>query len=102
MTKSGVKTGKRTRTGQFKLGNNAGAKGRPKKGDSLTDLLRKQGHLIYKDGVTYRDAMIKAIYKKAVKGEIKACEMVIDRLEGKSIQTTNISSRNITEVRVIE
>lgn len=92
----------RNAKGQLLPGSTANPNGRPKDGTSLTDLLRLQANVEIEDGRTYREVMMEMILQKAAKGDLKAAEMVFDRIEGKPHQTQHNTNESTTEVRVIE
>jgi hypothetical protein len=78
--------------GKLKSGND-GKGGRPRK---LPELNKLMADILgdEKNGVTIAEQILKAIEKKALKGDIKAAEMLLDRGYGKPKQTTdtNITS----------
>ena len=83
--KNGHKTEERNNRGQFVSGNTLG-KGRPKKENCVSDLLRNKGDEIQDDGKTKLQAVIDTLYLRASQGELKAIDMIFDRLEGKPAQ----------------
>lgn len=93
---------KRNAKGQLLPGSTANPNGRKPSGETLTDLLRSQASLELKPGETYREAVVKAIWKRAAAGDLKAAEIVFDRLEGKPHQTIAQTNEVKAEVRVIE
>lgn len=63
-------------------------KGRPKLPDireALTKVLNEE-----KDGMTALDAVLKALRAKAIKGDVRAIQELLDRAYGKSKQQTDI------------
>jgi len=84
----------------FKPGDpNINRSGRPPKDLAIADLLRAESLEIDPDtGKTKREALVKLIYDKALKGERWACEFIADRTEGKPIQTTITQERELDEV----
>jgi hypothetical protein len=78
---------------------NINRNGRPPKELAITDLLRSESLEIDPDtGKPKREAMVRVIYDKALKGERWACEFIVDRTEGKPIQATIIADREFDEV----
>ena len=78
---------------RWKKGETGNPNGRPRKLPELTklmaDILGDE-----KNGLTTAERILKAIEAKALKGDIKAAEMLLDRGYGKPKQTqeTNITS----------
>ena len=87
--KNGHKTEERNNRGQFVSGNTLG-KGRPKKENCVSDLLRNKGDEIQADGKTKLQAVIETLYQRANEGELKAIDMIFDRLEGKPAQKLEV------------
>ena len=68
----------------FKKGQSGNPKGRPKKPDIdqyLIDALNDE-----RNGITAIEAIIKTLIAKAVKGDVRAAQELLDRLYGKSNQ----------------
>ena len=81
----------RTNKGQFVKGNKEGNRnGRPKKSNCVSDLLRSKGDEVQEDGRTKLQAVIETLYERAGEGELKAIDMIFDRLEGKPAQKLEI------------
>jgi len=76
----------RNNKGQFKSGQSGNPVGRPKKENCINDLLRVKGSEVLEDGRTKLQAIIDELYEKAQGGDLKAMEMIFDRLEGKPAQ----------------
>jgi hypothetical protein len=89
--------------GKLKSGND-GKGGRPRK---LPELSKIMADILgdEKNGLTTAERILKAIEAKALKGDIKAAEMLLDRGYGKPKQTqeTNITSSDpLVIIRTIE
>lgn len=72
----------------FKKGQSGNPNGAPKKPDlseALTMLLNEE-----KDGVKALDAVLKALRAKAIKGDVRAIQELLDRAFGKSKQNMDI------------
>lgn len=86
--KTGEKQGERNEDGTFVAGKSGNPKGRPK-GKSLTTQLREA--LKQKESTTdtpFDVLLVRRLMKKAIdEGDMKAIQMVWDRLEGKPKQT---------------
>jgi hypothetical protein len=75
---------------QWKKGQSGNPNGRPRKLPNLNELLADVlGD--EKDGVTAAEAILKAIRSKAVKGDIRAAEVLLDRGYGKPKQQIEAS-----------
>jgi hypothetical protein len=90
--------------GKLKSGNTKNVNGRPKK---LPELSKLMADILgdEKNGLTTAERILKAIEAKALKGDIKAAEMLLDRGYGKPKQTqeTNITSSDpLVIIRTIE
>jgi hypothetical protein len=89
---------------RWKKGETGNPNGRPKK---LPELSKLMADILgdEKNGLTTAERILKAIEAKALKGDIKAAEMLLDRGYGKPKQTqeTNIiSSDPLVIIRTIE
>jgi hypothetical protein len=84
--------------GLLKTGGNNGG-GRPRK---LPELDKLMANILgdEQNGVTIAEQILKAIEKKALKGDIKAAEMLLDRGYGKAKQTMD-ANVNMLEPLVI-
>jgi hypothetical protein len=82
----------------FPKGVSGNPKGRPK----LPDLKAAIAKVLAdeKDGVNALDAVLMALRQKAVRGDIRAAEVLMDRGYGKSRQTAdiNVASTNLEEL----
>ena len=89
---------------KFKKGQTGNPNGRPRK---LPELSKLMADILgdEKNGLTTAERILKAIEAKALKGDIKAAEMLLDRGYGKPKQTqeTNITSSDpLVIIRTIE
>ena len=89
---------------KFKKGQTGNPNGRPKK---LPELSKLMADILgdEKNGLTTAERILKAIEAKALKGDIKAAEMLLDRGYGKPKQTqeTSITSSDpLVIIRTIE
>ncbi len=81
---------------------NINRKGRPPKDQAISDLLRAESLEIDPGtGKPKREALVRVIYDRALNGERWACEFIVDRTEGKPIQTTTVTYHDPDEVIVI-
>ena len=74
----------------FMPGVSGNPNGRPKKSNCVSDLLRSKGDEIQEDGRTKLQAVIEKLYERAIEGELKAIDMIFDRLEGKAAQKLEV------------
>lgn len=74
----------------FKKGESGNPNGRPKKLPPIKELIEKTlGE--EKNGLTGIDAIFKVLLSKAVKGDLKASQMLLDYYYGKATQKTEIT-----------
>jgi hypothetical protein len=74
----------------FKKGQSGNPKGRPKLPDireALAKVLADE-----KDGITALEATLAALRAKAVRGDVRAAEVLLDRAFGKAAQTMDVTS----------
>lgn len=75
--------------------------GRPKKIPELRELLANVlGD--EKDGKTAAEAILMALRNKAVKGDVRAAELLLDRAYGKSVQPIEPPSTLTVEIKGID
>jgi hypothetical protein len=73
----------------YKKGETGNPNGRPKKLPPIKELIEKTlGE--EKNGITGVDAIFKVLLSKAVKGDLKASQMLLDYYYGKATQKTEI------------
>ena len=81
---------------RWKKGESGNPKGRPKKIPELRELLANVlGD--QKDGKTAAEAILMALRNKAIKGDVRAAELLLDRAYGKARQDFDMNI-GITEV----
>lgn len=71
---------------------NINLKGRPPRGHTLTDLMRQ----ILEENPEKKRALVNTLLEMAAKKDIAAIREVLDRLEGKPLQS--IESKDVTEL----
>jgi hypothetical protein len=76
----------------FPKGNNANPNGRPKKLPAL-DLIMANVLGAEKDGISAGEAIIMKLREQALKGDIKAAQILLDRAYGKSKQNIDITTQ---------
>ena len=78
----------------WKPGVSGNPNGRPKIGAALSDLLRaKMDELHPVAGVPWRDLVVQTIMEKAISGDMRAAELVMERIDGKVSQTLNLGGK---------
>ena len=82
----------------FKKGQSGNPNGRPKKIPELRELLANVlGD--EKDGKSAAEAILMALRNKAIKGDVRAAELLLDRAYGKAKQDFEISGSTVTVIR---
>ena len=95
----------RNANGTFKAGNNVGFQkghsGNPDgRKNSITDIIRKQLDQEYDDDRTYKEEFVRVLLNTSLKGNTKAQEMVMDRIDGKV--NTPMSIETHDPIKLIE
>ncbi len=62
-------------------------KGRPKKGETLTDLLNEYGETKNKSGKELKEMLVQKMYEKALHGDNTCMKYIFDRIDGFPAQT---------------
>ena len=92
--------------GKFKKWQSGNPNGRPKKEDSITDLVRKQADIEIEPGKTYAQAIAEKLLKLASGGDIAAIKYAMDRMDGSPKQTQlidlNANHHIDTEFDIVE
>ena len=78
----------------FKKGQSGNAKGRPKKGTALADLLRKQLADTDENGLTNREVIIAMLITMARFGDLDAIKVVLDRVDGKVVEKKEVTGKD--------
>ena len=85
----------------FEKGKSGNPKGRPKSGTTFKDLLEKE--LSKKDGCsTKKQKMMEVLYRMAAEGNLKAIMAVMERIDGKPVQPTEVDVSGDLEVSMIK
>ena len=74
----------------WKKGQSGNPNGRPKKDRCISDILREQGLNIIDGKHTNLQLIVEKLYEKASGGDLKAIDMIFDRLEGKPAQKVEV------------
>ena len=80
----------------FKKGESGNPKGRPRKDESLSDILRVQLNKRIAGGESKKlakEAIVEAMIRLAVNGDLTAARMIMDRTEGTPKQTADINTQ---------
>ena len=75
------------KTGFAEHPENINRNGRPKKGETLTDLINEYGNTKNKSGKELKAILIKKIWDKAIKGNNTMMKYICDRIDGFPAQT---------------
>ena len=77
--------------GKFKPGQSGNPGGRPKKGETLTDILRKylEGHDDENPAITRKQRLAEELYNRAIEGDVTAIKYTYDRVDGKPVETVD-------------
>jgi hypothetical protein len=84
----------------FQKGQSGNPAGRPKKGQALTDILRKElnKRTIYdEDQKTYiarKTAIIRKMIDLAIEGDLAAQKYIFDRVDGKPMESMELTGQN--------
>jgi hypothetical protein len=70
----------------WKKGQSGNPRGRPRRGLCLSDLLRKELDRTGPAGVAHKEALVSALVEAACEGDLRAIDMIFDRLEGRPAQ----------------
>jgi len=85
---------------QFKEGQSGNPKGRPPILPQINEAIANV--LNEKEGaVTTLEAILRALIKKAIKGDIKAAQLILDRAYGKPQQSFDVTNDPLTEIRIV-
>jgi len=84
----------------FKKGQSGNPKGRPPILPQINEAIANV--LNEKEGaVTTLEAILRALIKKAIKGDIKAAQLILDRAYGKPQQSFDVNHDPLTEIRIV-
>ena len=86
----------------FKKGDpNINRAGRPKKGESFGEICKSIGEELVRAGdseIERKEAIVRIIYKKALEGDLKAAEILLDRVDGKAKQVVEANMKQINVI----
>lgn len=82
---------------QFKPGESGNPAGRPKQLPELEVILASVLGKERPDGTTEAEAILEALRKKAMSGDVRASELLLDRAYGKAKQTMQINGNLSTD-----
>jgi hypothetical protein len=81
----------------FQKGVSGNPNGRPRKGETFAEALERESEELINNGtLSKRDALAKVLYQEASKGNLKAIEMIMDRIDGKPRQTVDQTNKNVS------
>jgi len=79
----------------WKPGVSGNPKGRPPKGSSFAEILRRIGEEEFKDQMSKMEAISRKLWAEASKGESWAIREIFDRIDGKPKQIVDQTTRNV-------
>jgi hypothetical protein len=83
---------------RWQPGESGNLAGRPKKGETYTDLLRQCGETIFiadnGEKLTAKEALIRKMWKLSIEGNEKLMRYMLDRFDGTPRQSIDIKSDN--------
>ena len=85
---------------KWQPGQSGNPKGRPKTGKRLTDVLRRVLDEPTAEGRTKADDLAETLWKLAEQGNLDALKYIYDRLDGKPVETQQLSGAEGGPVRV--
>jgi hypothetical protein len=88
----------------FQEGQSGNPKGRPKKGETITDLVKEYLNKKVpnqKEKLTYKDLFVKKVLEKAYMGDPQAIKMIWNYSDGMPVQTNKIEydSEKLDKIR---
>lgn len=87
--------------GTYAKGNNGNPGGRPKREWTWASLLEQATEIAQKDGKLKKEVMAQMLVDKAAKGDVRAFEAIMDRMDGKPRQAVDLVQRDPDEVVII-
>jgi hypothetical protein len=89
---------------RFKKGQSGNPNGRPKELPALKELMKKIMSTEDKNGIQTAEQILEAVKKRALDGDIKAAELLLDRAYGKvvtPVATTDSEGKDIAQLNII-
>jgi hypothetical protein len=88
----------------FKKGQSGNPNGRPKEIPALKELMKKIMSTEDKNGIQTAEQILEAVKKRALDGDIKAAELLLDRAYGKvvtPIANTDSEGKDVAQLNII-
>lgn len=85
----------------FQPGQSGNPKGRPKKGQAMSDQLRTVLNKKNKDGTPNKRAIAEKLVELATEGHVEAMKVVFERIDGKVPQTNVFEGSEDAPMRVV-
>jgi len=73
---------------------NINREGRPKKGESFKDILRRRLETFDSEDMSRAERLMQVLEGKAMDGDLKAIDMILDRVDGKAVQHIDSTNEN--------
>ena len=82
---------------------NINRNGRPRKGETITDLVKEYLRKEVPDGkkLTYKDLFVKKVLEKAYKGDMQAIKLLWNYIDGMPLQKTEFDIPGNTSINLI-
>jgi ribosomal protein L17 len=82
----------------YKKGQSGNPGGRPKRGETMTDLLREklETHKTTRDKKTRKEKILEQVITLAEAGDLPAIKYIFDRMDGKPIETIRANLKTDT------
>jgi len=85
----------------FVKGQSGNPLGRPKKSQTLADILEKIGSATGDGDISRKERLMEIVYQMAESGDLAAIKFIADRTDGKPIQTLRTQEISRDEVVII-
>jgi len=84
----------------FQKGQSGNPAGRPRKGETVTEVLRSMALELHAGNITRAEALARILWDSALGGDSKAIDVILDRLEGKPRQSLELAPPPPPPIRI--